>query len=74
MSERVTRGGSRPGIGRKPMPEYLKRVRLRGEFRIPTWLRDWLLVQGKGGRIIEQALIDKFGLKPPDEKDKANDT
>ena len=60
------RGGKREGSGRKPIPENLKRVRLRGEFRIPTWLRDWLLAQGKGGRIIEQALIEKFGLKPPE--------
>jgi len=61
------RGGKREGSGRKPISESLKRVRLRGEFRLPTWLRDWLLSQGKGGRIIEQALIEKFGLKPPEE-------
>ena len=62
------RGGYREGSGRpkgSTIPAYLKRVNLT-DFRLPQWIVDWLKSQqGSGGRLIEEALIKHFKLKPP---------
>jgi len=58
------RGGGRPK-GSTIAP-HLKRVNLN-LFRLPQWIVDWLRVRPEsGGRLIEEALINHFKLKPPD--------
>ena len=60
------RGGYRPGSGRPKMATHLKRVKLT-PFRLPQWIVDWLRARPEsGGRLIEQALLEHFNLKPPD--------
>jgi len=61
---RSGRGGSRAGAGRPAVKTKNKRVPLQGA-RIPGWLMDWLKAEGNMGYKIEQALIEKYGLKPP---------
>jgi hypothetical protein len=47
------------------MPIHLKRVKLTS-FRLPQWIVDWLKAQPEsGGRLIEEALVKHFKLKPP---------
>jgi hypothetical protein len=60
------RGGYRPGSGRPKVATHLKRVKLT-PFRLPQWIVDWLKARPEsGGRLIEEALIKYFKLKPPD--------
>ena len=60
------RGGYRPGGGRPKVATHLKRVKLT-PFRLPQWIVDWLRARPEsGGRLIEEALINHFKLKPPD--------
>ena len=59
------RGGYRPGAGRPKAATHLKRVKLT-PFRLPQWIVDWLRARPEsGGRLIEEALINHFDLKPP---------
>ena len=63
-----TRGGTRPGSGRKAgkkiVPDKFRRVHLSG-VRLPKWLIVWLKHQGRAGSLIEQALIERYKLTPP---------
>ena len=63
------RGGYRPGGGRpkgSTMLVYLKRVKLT-PFRLLQWIVDWLKARPESGsRLIEEALVKHFKLKPPD--------
>jgi hypothetical protein len=60
------RGGYRLGAGRPKVATHLKRVKLT-PFRLPQWIVDWLKARPEsGGRLIEEALINHFKLKPPD--------
>lgn len=65
----ATRGGRRPGAGRKVgvkvVRDDLKRIPLTG-VRIPAWLNDWLKGRGNAGTLIESALIEVHKLAPPD--------
>ena len=69
MTYKSGRGGYRPGGGRpagSTMPVHLKRAKLT-PFRLPQWIVDWLRARPEsGGRLIEEALINHFKLKPPD--------
>ena len=57
------RGGKRKGAGRKPVPAHLKRNKMTG-VRIHQWILDWLMNQPtSSGKIVEQALIEKYKLK-----------
>ena len=50
-------------VGRQPVPEHLKRNKMTG-VRIQQWILDWLMAQpGSSGRVVENALIEKFNLK-----------
>jgi len=52
--------------GRKPTPAHMKRVPLT-DCRIPRWLSDWLKDQKESrGKIIERALVERYGLKDPE--------
>jgi hypothetical protein len=58
------RGGGRPKGS--TIPVHLKRVKLT-PFRLPQWIVDWLKARPEsGGRLIEEALVKHFNLKPPD--------
>ena len=67
------RGGRRKGGGRpkgSTISPHLKRVNLP-DFRLPQWIVDWIKSQERsGGRIIEEALVKYYRLKPPTSKDK----
>jgi hypothetical protein len=67
------RGGRRKGGGRpkgSTISPHLKRVNLP-DFRLPQWIVDWMKSQERsGGRIIEEALVKYYRLKPPAPKDK----
>ena len=67
------RGGRRKGGGRpkgSTISPHLKRVNLP-DFRLPQWIVDWIKSQERsGGRIIEEALVKYYRLKPPAPKDK----
>ena len=67
------RGGRRKGGGRpkgSTISPHLKRVNLP-DFRLPQWIVDWMKSQERsGGRIIEEALVKYYRLKPPASKDK----
>ena len=57
------RGGKREGAGRPVVPGYLKRNELTG-FRVQQWIIKWLKKQPEsGGRLIENALIERYNLK-----------
>ena len=53
------RGGKRAGSGRKPLPEYLQRVKLTG-VRLTAYKIDALKTQGELTAVIEEALDDKY--------------
>lgn len=58
------RGGYREGAGR---PAVKQKIKKQQSGRLPGWIVDWLKSQpGKPAEIIEQALIEKFGLQPPE--------
>jgi hypothetical protein len=67
------RGGRREGGGRpkgSTISPHLERVNLP-DFRLPQWIVDWMKSQERsGGRIIEEALVKYYRLKPPAPKDK----
>lgn len=58
------KAGKRTKAGRKPVPKHLKRV--QENIRIPRWLRDWLRKEGNKGKLVEEALIEKNNLEPPE--------
>ena len=62
------RGGRRKGGGRpkgSTISPQLKRVNLPN-FRLPRWIVDWIKSQERsGGRVIEEALVKHYKLKPP---------
>jgi hypothetical protein len=62
-------GGLRKGGGRpkgSTIAPHLKRVNLP-YFRLPQWIVDWIKSQERsGGRIIEEAIIMHYRLKPPE--------
>jgi len=65
----MPKGGPRTPAGGRPAgstkPETLKRVPCHG-ISLPNWLIDWLRDQPRpAGRIIEEMLIEKYGLKVP---------
>jgi len=61
------RGGSREGAGRPMKKKAISRIPV--QIRLSGWLLDWLKAERKSdmGKTIEQALIEKFGLKSPEE-------
>jgi len=59
-------GGIRRGAGRKPVPAHLKRERFK-MIRLPMWIQNWLKDQPDAGKLVEAAIIEKYGLKPPKE-------
>jgi hypothetical protein len=65
-SMKSKRGGSGRGQGRKPLPEYLQRIKLN-DFRLPRWIVQWLKSQPESGsHLIEKAVIEKYNLTRPD--------
>lgn len=65
MEWKSGRGGARPGAGRPKIDPKLKRVQI-GSF-LPGWMVAWLRRQDRTqGEIIEEALIEKYELKPPE--------
>ena len=62
------RGGWRKGGGRptgSTISPHLKRVNLP-DFRLPQWIVDWIKSQERsGGRVIEEACIKHYKLRPP---------
>lgn len=53
--------------GRKPTHPILKKQPYNT--RLPKWLRDWLVSPGlskSGPVLIEEAICEKHGLKPPE--------
>ncbi len=65
----MSESNKKPSAGGRPVgstkPAHLKRAQCTG-IRLPQWLLDWLMEQpGSAGRIIERALIERYGLKPP---------
>ena len=64
-------GGPRLGSGRPPIPpekKYLKRVPYNT--RLPLWLVLWFRNQKQDAtKLIEAALIETYGLKPPEQGD-----
>lgn len=60
----MNHGGRRPGAGRPPAPDALKRKTV--SIRLPQWLIDELkTIPGGTGDKIEAALIDYYNLTAP---------
>lgn len=57
------RGGTGRGQGRKPLPLFLKRIHVN--IRLPQWLVDWLKKHKNQGKIIEEALVEKYKIEKP---------
>jgi len=57
------KGGKRPGAGRKPSPDNLKRERVT--IRLPKWLIEWLKKHKDQGKTVEEALIEKYKIERP---------
>lgn len=70
MNQTPRRGGLRnPPGGRPKKPKHLQVVRC-GFMTLPPWIVQWLKAQpGKPGHIVEQALINQYGLTPPKNKE-----
>ncbi|MBI5591979.1 MAG: hypothetical protein HY881_16045 [Deltaproteobacteria bacterium] len=51
--------------GRPPIPEHLRRIQIRPGYRVPAWVADWMKDRGDIGKVIEQAVVGFYGLKPP---------
>ena len=65
MTKSKRSGLQEPSGGRPTLPKEIKRVRC-GDLTLPKWLHTWLHTQDDpAGHIIEQAVIEKFKLKPP---------
>ena len=59
-----TRGGVRPGAGAPTKPDHLKKRQVG--IQLPEWMIAELdKLDGPRQAIIEKALLDKFGWKPP---------
>ena len=59
-----SRGGKRPGAGRKPTDTHLVRVAV--PLRLPAWLVAWIDAQpGTRAELIEAALLKAHKLRPP---------
>ena len=58
-------GGARKGAGRKPRPDTKKRPI---SVKLPPWLIAWMRAHQPTSQavLIEEALIAKHGLKPPE--------
>ena len=60
----MTRGGKRPGAGRKPVPPELKKEPI--SIKLPRWLIDWMDNQEESRpKLIEEALLRQHGIYPP---------
>lgn len=60
----MTKGGKREGAGRPPASPDLKKEAI--SLKLPRWLLDWMATREESRAVlIEQALIEKHGLKPP---------
>jgi len=60
------RGGKRPGAGRKPRPEHLRRKIV--SIRLPNWMIEQIKSKGELAYIIEYELATKKGfLELPDD-------
>jgi len=57
------RGGKRQGAGRPAVDALYRRELVT--VRLPAWLAEWLKRQADASRIIEQALVECYGLKSP---------
>ena len=65
----MSKGGLRSPAGGRPVgsikQDNLKRIKCN-MFRLPRWLIDWLMEHsGSMGKIVEEALIEKYKLIPP---------
>ena len=47
-------------------PAHLKRVTLNDACKVPQWMNEWLQKEGNVCNLIEEALIEKFKLVPPE--------
>jgi len=62
----MSRGGKRPGAGRKVAPEHLRRSRV--SIRLPNWMIEQIKSKGEIAYIIEYELAKKEGfLKLPED-------
>lgn len=57
------KGGKRPGAGRKPTPDNLKKNRVT--LRFSQYVIDWLKKHGNQSKITEEALVEKYKIKKP---------
>lgn len=62
--EAIRRSGPPLGSRNAAKPESLQRI-VYHNARLPRWLCEWLDSQPDRGRMIEEALIDKYKLQPP---------
>jgi hypothetical protein len=61
------RGGKRTGAGRKKKPDHLRRELVT--IRLPQWMISQLKSNGEIGYLIEELLVKKGSLDPPDDYD-----
>ncbi len=61
----MTKGGKRPGAGRKKKPDHLKREKV--SIRLPKWMIEQLKDRGEVGYEIEYQLVKANILKPPED-------
>jgi hypothetical protein len=67
LHERKKRGGYREGAGRPAVKMKLKKEQMAT--RLSGWIVEWLKSQpDKSADLIETALIEKYGLTPPENK------
>jgi hypothetical protein len=60
----MSAGGKREGAGRKPVSPEFKKDPI--SLKLPRWLLEWLDSKEESRAVlIEEALIEKHGLKPP---------
>ena len=59
------RGGKRAGAGRKKKPDHLRRELVT--LRLPQWMISQLKSNGEIGYLIEELLVKKGSLNPPDD-------
>jgi hypothetical protein len=59
------RGGKRTGAGRKKKPDHLRRELVT--IRLPQWMISQLKSNGEIGYLIEELLVKKGSLDPPDD-------
>ena len=62
----MSRGGKRPGAGRKPVPADLKKMPI--SIKLPLWLIKWMDEQEESrAKIIEEALRRQHNIFPKGE-------